>query len=52
MAYDSKCYDLAEQFLQDIKYLAIYEKADLAQVIQDAIEDWMAENIGQLRRIT
>lgn len=51
MAYDFKCYELAEQFLEDIKDPTIYEKDDLAQVIQDAIEDWFAENIIPGRRI-
>lgn len=52
MAYDSRCFDLAEHFLQDVNKPTEFEKADLAQVIQNAIDDWMAENIGQMRRIT
>lgn len=51
MAYDSKCYDLAEQFLEDIKDPTIYEKAELAQIIQDAIDEWFMENIIPGRRV-
>jgi len=42
MSYDRKCRDLAIEFLDD-HYDPIPETAidELAQVIQDAIEDWL-----------
>ena len=36
--YDSKCYDLAEHFLHKGEGEDL--KQDLAQTIQDAVEDW------------
>ena len=50
MGYDSRCLDLAEQLLESINPTEL-EKIDLAQIIQDAIENWMAENIKPGRRI-
>jgi hypothetical protein len=46
MSFDIKCFNLAVDFLADEpKLLAIPEKvAELAQRIQDAIEDWINEN--------
>ncbi len=42
MAFDRKCYDLAELFLQDETELATaMETAFLAQAIQDTVEDWL-----------
>ena len=44
LAYDSKCEELAEIFLDahndHNKPFSQAEKEDLAQTIQDAIEDW------------
>lgn len=42
MAFDPKCYELAEYFLRDNNAATDEHKNDLAQVIQDAIEDWPA----------
>ena len=42
MGYDSRCYDLAEVFL-DGEEADEATKARLAQAIQDAIEDWLAD---------
>lgn len=48
MAYDTKCYDLAEAFLEDEPSLNTEARRKaLAQVIQTAIEeeiDWMRDN--------
>lgn len=42
MAYDTKCYDLADAFLADEPTLqSENKKRALAQTIQDAIEDWI-----------
>jgi hypothetical protein len=47
MAYDSKCYDLAEAFLEDEPSLNTEgRRKQLAQIIQTAIEDeiqWMRD---------
>ncbi len=48
--YDSKCYDLAETFLEDASIPADHKdrcKA-LAVQIQSAIEDWMEANPPKL----
>lgn len=37
--FDPKCYDLAEYFLPTTASPAL--KDDLAQYIQDAVEDWL-----------
>jgi hypothetical protein len=39
MAYDEKCAELAEYFLTDDARIG--EVVELAQVIQDAIEEWL-----------
>jgi hypothetical protein len=39
-SYDPKCHLLAEQFLSDHLPFSEAENDDLAQAIQDAIEDW------------
>ena len=39
--HDSKCFDLACHFLSDVEARPD-EHDDLAQVIQDAIEDWLS----------
>lgn len=48
MSYDTKCHDLAKEFLSDFAYPTEEgEEAaakELAQVIQDAIEGWIAAN--------
>jgi hypothetical protein len=41
--YDSKCYDLAEHFLQDDPAKQAVA-GELAAHIQRAIEDWFEEN--------
>ena len=42
MAYDTKCYDLAQAFLEDEPMLNIETKrAALAQTIQTEIENWI-----------
>lgn len=42
MAYDNKCWDLAEAFLQDEPHLNTEARCDmLAQIIQTAIEDFI-----------
>ena len=44
MSYDSKCYDLAREFLDDEPGLNTIDNAkELAQDIQDALEDFMRE---------
>ena len=40
-SYDSKCEDLAQDFLEDGQPYSQAEKEDLAQTIQNAIEDWL-----------
>jgi hypothetical protein len=40
MAFDIKCYELAQHFLPDNAPEQI--KSKLAQVIQDDIEDWLS----------
>lgn len=43
MAYDLKCYDLAEDFLGDEPHLNTEKRRDeLAQIIQTAIEDFIS----------
>jgi hypothetical protein len=39
-SYDPKCFSLAEDFLDDHRPFTEAEAQDLAQTIQDAIEDW------------
>ena len=39
--YDQKCLDLAEYFLRDANPTPA-DKEELAQVIQDAIENWFS----------
>jgi len=42
-SYDSKCYDLAIKFLEDhYDPVPVLQAQELAGVIQDAIEDWLA----------
>jgi len=38
--FDPKCYELAEYFLRDNGAATEEHKSDLAQAIQDAVEDW------------
>lgn len=42
MAYDSKCFDLAQYFLGCEGDDGDDTQASLAQAIQDAVEDWIA----------
>lgn len=43
MAYDSKCYDLAEAFLEDSPHLnGDRRRGELAQLIQSTIEGYIA----------
>ena len=46
MSYDTKCWELAEYFLEDEKRVTEKIRTKLAQTIQDAIEDFLndAEN--------
>ncbi len=50
--YDSATYDLARAFLADVEGRngKVYESEaqDLAQVIQDVVEDWFEQNIEPL----
>ena len=39
-SYDSKCFSLAEDFLDDHRPFTEAEAQDLASTIQQAIEDW------------
>lgn len=52
MAYDSKCYDLAEHFLADEPSLNnVTARRSLAQFIQTAVEGeiaWMHDHIAEL----
>ena len=42
MAYDAKCYELAETFLEDESHINTEKRRDeLAQIIQSAIEDYI-----------
>lgn len=42
MAFDQKCFDLAEAFLEDQPHLATAKRTDeLAQYIQNAIESFI-----------
>ena len=41
--YDTSCYDLAVKFLEDhYDPVPVLQAQELAGVIQDAIEDWLA----------
>jgi len=43
MSHDSHCYDLAVMFLEDhFDPVPVLKAQELAQVIQDAIENWFA----------
>ena len=48
LAYDPKCQSLAEDFLDDHRPFTEAEAQDLAQTIQDAIEDWFAARENHL----
>lgn len=39
--FDPKCYELAEHFLDDNRHAS---KDELAQWVQDAVEDWLRIN--------
>ena len=43
MAFDSRCYDLAEVFLADKPNANEQDRDSLAQAIQDAVEHWFFE---------
>lgn len=43
MSYDTKCYDLAEAFLQDSGWTHDATISALAQHIQDTIEDFIVD---------
>lgn len=49
VSYDTKCYDLAKAFIDDASPALLAKRdpvlaaAALAQVIQDAIEDYLSE---------
>jgi hypothetical protein len=40
-SFDSRCYDLAEVFLSEVGEETEENKQELAQHIQDVIEDWL-----------
>ena len=43
MAYDSRCHDIAEAFLEDEPAMKSARNVRrLAQCVQDSIEDWIA----------
>lgn len=42
MSYDPKCSELAEHFLDEMPH-SDKQVAELAQEIQDAIEDWLRD---------
>lgn len=47
MAFDQKCFDLAQMFLSDTPHLETKKRTDeLAQIIQTTIEDWIAFEQG------
>ena len=48
MSYDQSCYDLAKEFLSDEEFDSEKNCAELAQRIQTAIEDFIAELHDQL----
>lgn len=41
MSYDPKCYELAEYFFDDAPIPQRATRGELAQIIQDAIEDYL-----------
>jgi hypothetical protein len=43
---DPKSYELAEHFLDDFGAVAEALKMQLAKVIQDAVEDWIADAVN------
>lgn len=50
MSYDPKCYDLADEFLDDFDTQKLHSHAnadELAQRIQNVIEDFIAEKGGK-----
>jgi len=47
LSYDSKCFSLAEDFLDDHRPFTEAEAQDLAQYIQNAIEAWFAAREDQ-----
>lgn len=50
MSYDSRCYDLAEVFLDDEPHLnAESYRTELAQLIQNTIEDFIEFERGARR---
>lgn len=42
VSFDQKCSDLADHFLQDLPWVKFDRADDLAATIQQAIEDWIA----------
>jgi len=44
MSYDSACLELAQAFLSDESKALQARAGELAQVIQDVIEEWIEEN--------
>jgi len=50
MSYDVKCRQLADLFIEDDPEINTNENADeLAQRIQDAIEDFISEKKGKVK---
>jgi uncharacterized membrane-anchored protein YjiN (DUF445 family) len=46
--FDPKCYELAEYFLEDYEDITEEQKNELAQHIQDTIEDWLVMIDGNI----
>jgi vacuolar-type H+-ATPase subunit E/Vma4 len=49
MSYDPQCWELAQHFLPDGATVRL--KNELAQAIQDAIEDWLTEERDRLKGV-
>jgi len=49
MSYDVKCEELAKSFLEDEGNATEKRVKELAQAIQDCIEDWLEDIEGGLR---
>lgn len=44
--YDNRCGDLARYFLPEGKLMSV---ADLAQTIQNTVEDWLGDGVARYR---
>lgn len=50
MSYDPKCEELACHFLKDFTQHMKAHDAELAQVIQDSVEDWFRMHATQSKK--